>query len=155
MTNELAGLGGSVKYFRTRAGGAYYYPFTDEIIGAITGEAGFIVGLGDDVSITDRFFLGGDNLRGFEDAGAGPRDKQTDDALGGNNIITGTAQCSRSACPPNSASAGAVFSDAGTLWDLDNDECRIDDDAIAAPIGGFGVTWKSPFGPFGSTWPKH
>ena len=33
--------------------------------------------------IIDRFFLGGDNLRGFETGGAGPHDADPGDPLGG------------------------------------------------------------------------
>ncbi len=147
LSNDLAGLGGSVKYFRTVLRGSYYHPFTDEIIGAITGQGSFITGLNDDVSITDRFFLGGDNLRGFKDSGAGPRDKGTEDALGGNNLITGTAEVVFPVgLPDEFGISGAVFTDAGTLWDVDN-TTGIDDKATLRWSAGAGVAWKSPFGP--------
>ena len=38
--------------------------------------------------IIDRFFLGGDNLRGFQTGGAGPHDATTGDPLGGRFIWT-------------------------------------------------------------------
>ena len=147
MSNDLAGLGGSVKYFKTVIRGAYYHPFTEEIIGAITGQGGFITGLNDDVSITDRFFLGGDNLRGFKDSGAGPRDKDTDDALGGNNLVAGTAEVVFPLGLPNEFGiSGAVFTDAGSLWTVDNNT-NTDDEMSLRWSAGAGIAWKSPFGP--------
>jgi outer membrane protein insertion porin family len=75
LTNDFAGLGGSVHYLRSRLHGAYYVPLSDDIIGQVNGTAGYVFGLGDErVRITDKFFLGGANLRGFTNAGAGPRD---------------------------------------------------------------------------------
>lgn len=147
LSTDLAGLGGSVKYAKAVLRGAYYYPFTEEIVGAITGQGGFITGINDDVSITDRFFLGGDNLRGFKDAGAGPRDTQTEDSLGGNNLITGTAEVVFPlGLPSEFGISGAVFTDAGTLWTVDN-ASNVDDTASLRWSAGAGVAWKSPFGP--------
>lgn len=147
LSNDLAGFGGSVKYFKTVLRGAYYHPFTEEIIGAITGSGGFIIGINDDISITDRFFLGGDNLRGFKDSGAGPRDKNTDDALGGNNLVAGTAELVFPlGLPSEFGISGAVFTDAGTLRKVDNTS-SIDDDATLRWSAGAGIAWKSPFGP--------
>ena len=36
------------------------------------------------------FFVGGDNLRGFEPAGIGPRDAISGDSLGGNKYYLGS-----------------------------------------------------------------
>ena len=56
-----------------------------------TGEAGYIFGWnGQNVLIQDRFFVGGDNLRGFQSAGIGPRDSVSGDALGGQKYYLGS-----------------------------------------------------------------
>ncbi len=58
---------------------------------SFTGEAGDIFGWGgQQVLLQDRFFVGGDNLRGFEAAGIGPRDTISGDALGGNKYYVGS-----------------------------------------------------------------
>jgi len=148
FTTDLAGLGGSVRYFKGQVRGAYYHTFTEEVIGALSGEAGSIIGLSDDVGLNDRFFLGGDNLRGFKDAGAGPIDDQTDDFLGGNNFVAGTAEITFPVgLPEEFGISGALFSDAGTLWDVDNVSGRIDDDLHLRLSAGAGIAWRSPFGP--------
>ncbi len=147
ISNDVAGFGGSVRYFKTVVRGAYYFPFTEEIVGAITGQGGFITGINDDVSITDRFFLGGDNLRGFKDSGAGPRDKTSDDALGGNNLVAGTAEVVFPlGLPSEFGISGAVFTDAGSLWTVDNNT-NTEDEATLRWSAGAGLAWKSPFGP--------
>ena len=51
-------------------------------------RGGHIFGYGgENVGLFDRFFLGGQTLRGFKFAGVGPRDVTTDDALGGNRPV--------------------------------------------------------------------
>ena len=37
-------------------------------------KAGYIFGIDEDINIADRFFVGGNLLRGFERSGIGPRD---------------------------------------------------------------------------------
>ncbi|MCW9001095.1 MAG: outer membrane protein assembly factor BamA, partial [Rhodospirillales bacterium] len=83
MVNDLAGLGGNSRYLRNQFSGGKYYPLGDDWVLSFTGTAGHILGIGQDVRLSDRFFLGGDDLRGFATAGVGPRDKGTDDSLGG------------------------------------------------------------------------
>ena len=47
---------------------------------------------GEDVHLSNRFFIGGNNLRGFQFGGVGPRDYETDDRLGGNLYYVGSAE---------------------------------------------------------------
>ncbi len=72
------GLGGTAHYVRNKVDGTYLIPL-DSWSGnsdwgiAITAGAGLLTNLGgSQEQIIDRFFLGGDNLRGFQSAGAGP-----------------------------------------------------------------------------------
>ena len=46
----------------------------------------------DFLPINERFFVGGSNLRGFDKSGIGPRDVNTNDALGGRQFFTGTVE---------------------------------------------------------------
>jgi outer membrane protein insertion porin family len=77
---DFAGLGGSVKYIRLRTNAAQYWPVGKGFIFSLTGEAGIIKPLAkrnianeDDVLLTDRFFLGEPQIRGFDIRGVGPR----------------------------------------------------------------------------------
>ena len=72
MGQELAGVGGDVKYIRTIAEGRGYYPITEKItfVGRLIG--GNIQGWGgDDVRLLDMFYKGGETIRGFRRSGIG------------------------------------------------------------------------------------
>lgn len=74
LTAEAAGLGGSVKFIRSRAKAARYWNVFDNFIFSLTAEGGVINGYGGDrVRLTDRFFLGEPQIRGFDIRGVGPR----------------------------------------------------------------------------------
>ncbi len=149
LRNDVAGLGGDVKYLRTRVGAAYYLPLTDDLIASVSGEVGYIFGFGgEDVRITDAFFLGGNSLRGFATAGVGPRDVNTDDALGGNTFAAGSVELSFPlGLPEEYQIRGRVFTDFGTLTDTDTDVPGVRDDASLRASVGTGITWHSPLGP--------
>ena len=77
---DVAGLGGSVKYVRLRANASQYYPLGKGFIFSLSGEGGVIKALqsrgvadDDDVLLTDRFYLGEPQIRGFDIRGVGPR----------------------------------------------------------------------------------
>ncbi|HEX8669963.1 MAG TPA: outer membrane protein assembly factor BamA [Allosphingosinicella sp.] len=80
LSQDFAGLGGSVRYLRTRANaGKYFKPFGNFIFSA-TFEGGYIHSFeqprtptSDPVRIIDRFFLGEPQIRGFDIRGVGPR----------------------------------------------------------------------------------
>lgn len=149
LRNDVAGLGGDVKYLRTRVGAAYYLPLTEDLIASVSGEVGYIFGFGgEDVRITDAFFLGGNSLRGFATAGVGPRDVNTDDALGGNTFAAGSVELSFPlGLPEEYQIRGRVFTDFGTLTDTDTDVPGVRDDASLRASVGTGITWHSPLGP--------
>jgi outer membrane protein insertion porin family len=149
LSNDLAGLGGDQEYLRSRVGGGTFYSFSEKVIGSLTGETGYIFGLGQDLRISDRFFVGGQNLRGFGTAGVGPRDSASDDALGGNVFLTSTADVSVPLGLPSEFNIkGSVFTDVGTLFDVDDDGSEVegDDFSLRASVG-MGLTYVSPLGP--------
>src|SRR5581483_2171811 len=89
MSQEFAGLGGSLRYLRNQASAAYYHPvFWESMVGSLSLQAGYITGYDNQkIPIQERFFKGGDSFRGFAQAGVGPRDTVlTGDngAVGGN-----------------------------------------------------------------------
>jgi outer membrane protein insertion porin family len=152
LRNDVAGLGGDTHFLRSRLSAGYYLPITDSIIASVSGEVGYIFGFNEDVRITDAFFLGGSNLRGFRTAGVGPRDLATKDALGGNQIASGTVEISFPlGLPEEYGIKGRLFTDFGTLFDTDIEDTvgpnTVVDERKLRLSAGFGITWQSPFGP--------
>ncbi|EZP72922.1 Outer membrane protein assembly factor BamA precursor [Sphingomonas paucimobilis] len=87
LSQDFAGLGGSVKYVRTRLNGAKYWPLGGGFIFSLSAEGGYIHSLEgerrdasgelvDKIRLTDRFFLGNPQIRGFDIRGIGPRVKR-------------------------------------------------------------------------------
>ncbi|WP_417593866.1 outer membrane protein assembly factor BamA [Parasphingorhabdus sp.] len=123
---DFAGLGGSVKYLRGRLNASKHWRVFGDFIFTVSGEGGYIHPLEDrgsaadgidDVRLTDRFFLGEPQIRGFDIRGVGPRvvrsstipgldangnpineivevtnGTQTDDAIGGRAYYLGRAE---------------------------------------------------------------
>lgn len=148
LINDCACLGGDVTYLRNRFGAGGYYPITDEWVASLTGELGYIYGFGEPVRIQNRFFIGGETLRGFASAGIGPRDITTGDALGGREYAIGTAQLTfPSGLPKELGIRASVFSDFGVLTKSDETGPEVADvDSIRVSLG-VGAIWRSPFGP--------
>jgi len=159
ISQDFAGIGGSLKYLRSQGSIAFYRPMFDEsLVGSINLQSGFITGFdGQSIPIQERFFKGGDSFRGFAQAGIGPRDiavPSNSSAVGGNFYAIGTAQLKLPSFLPDSYGVQtALFSDFGTLGHLDQTigpctttSCVKDNLAIRASAG-IAVAWKSPFGP--------
>jgi outer membrane protein insertion porin family len=148
LINDFAGLGGDVTFLRNRVGGGGYYPIADEWVASLTGELGYIMDFGEQIRIQNRFFIGGETLRGFASAGIGPRDITTGDALGGREYAIGTAQLTfPSGLPKELGIRASVFSDFGVLRDPDTTGPEVVDvDSIRVSLG-VGAIWRSPFGP--------
>ncbi len=148
---DLAGLGGDIKFFRNRASAGFFRSvFSKQIVIGFDAEIGYIAGLGDKVRLVDRFFLGGDNLRGFETAGAGPRDlaSPNEDSLGGNVLANGTVEARFPlGLPEELGILGSLFTDVGLLTDNDDSGAGVVDEGSIRLSVGFGLSWRSPFGP--------
>jgi len=153
FNTDIAGLGGARKFLRLKLGGTQYYEIVEKYVLSGTAEAGYIWGLGQKVKINDRFFLGGDSLRGFEFGGLGPRDltNGADDSLGGNRFTRMSLELSMPTFLPDDLGfKGHVFADGGTLG-KNNEEALAGDifknsETLRASLG-LGMTWQSPFGP--------
>jgi len=150
LRQDLAGLGGDVRYLSSRLGGGYYVPFGEEWSLGVSGELGYINGLGHEVRTNDSFFVGSTNLRGFTSGGIGPRDTATNDALGGKQFAVGSVELGFPLpIPDEYQMRGRFFTDVGTLYDTDATvvtDTIVDQMAVRAAIGA-GITWVSPFGP--------
>ncbi len=149
LDTELAGLGGDAKYISGRTGASYYYPLTEQVVLSTLGEVGAIQSFGDStVQINERFFLGGATLRGFRRSGVGPRDRVTNDSLGGNYFYRGNVEASFPiGLPKELGIKGHTFSDFGSLFDIDETGADILDESSIRASAGVGLSWRSPFGP--------
>ncbi len=116
FSQDFAGLGGNVKYLKSRIDAAKYWDLGRRFIFSISAEGGYVLPLNKDpgagidkVRLTDRFFLGEPQMRGFDIRGVGPRvirqayDATTgkltidpknviDDAIGGRAYYQGRAE---------------------------------------------------------------
>ena len=160
ITEDFAGIGGSLKFLKTEGTITTYRPLFWGMVGQLTGSAGYIQGYGGlTVPIEERFFRGGDSFRGFKLAGIGPRDLSVQGdygAIGGDFYAIGTAQARLPDFLPSDYGMNfALFSDFGTLGHLDSPfrcspavvGCTIRDNLALRVSAGVSVKWKSPFGP--------
>jgi outer membrane protein insertion porin family len=161
--NDFAGVGFGVDYVRNKVNAGYYYSVAPEWVLSFTGEAGYIFGWnGQNVLIQDRFFVGGDNLRGFQSAGIGPRDSVSGDALGGDKYYLGSVTLGVPlGLPKEFGLSGRIFTDFGTLYSIQPTNIVLTPAQLAAGVqqpmvqqspairasAGVGVSWKSPVGP--------
>jgi outer membrane protein insertion porin family len=148
LSQDVADFGADTRFLRVEGRGSYYYPFYPAWVLNVAGRAGYIFGLGEDVRLFDRFFLGGASFRGFKFAGVGPRDTSTGDALGGKLLYTGTIeQRFPLGLPEELRIFGRAFVEAGSLVDPDvSGPTVFDSSAVRASAGG-GLSWLSPLGP--------
>jgi outer membrane protein insertion porin family len=142
-------LGGDNKFLRHEGRADYYYPFFPDVVLNLGAGAGYIFGFaGEDVGIANRFFIGGNTLRGFSFGGIGPRDDETDDALGGNLYYVGTAELRFPlGLPEDLRIFGRTFVDAGTLTEIDVSGDELEDTGNLRVGAGVGLSWLSPLGP--------
>ncbi|KAF0187296.1 MAG: outer membrane protein [Caulobacteraceae bacterium] len=140
LRQDLAGLGGDVKYLRTEIEATTYYGIFRDVVASFSLSGGYILGWGDDtVRINDRFFKGGSSFRGFDVAGIGPRqiivveDSTTPnnpqviegDSIGGNAYYIGTLQMTfPTGLPKEYGISGALFAEFGGLGILDEQDRR-------------------------------
>ena len=80
INQDFAGLGGSVRYLRTRLNASKYWRVLGNFTFSVSAEGGYIKSFEtaafadeDPVRLTDRFFLGEPQIRGFDIRGVGPR----------------------------------------------------------------------------------
>lgn len=146
FSQDFAGLGGSVKYIRTKLDADKFWNVGGGFIFSLSAEGGYIHSLEgkrydenedeiDRVRLTDRFFLGEPQIRGFDIRGVGPRmvrryktstgeetGSTSDDALGGRAYYLARAELE---IPLGSGAREmglrpSIFVDAGAVFGLRN-----------------------------------
>lgn len=126
LSMDFAGLGGDVRYLRTRLAAAKYWNVFGNFIFSIQAEGGYIHSFEsgapgiDPVRLTDRFFLGNPQIRGFDIRGVGPRIQRL--------RYTYTTATDNPATPANEADGPAQN------VALDTDPANVTDDAIGGRV---------------------
>jgi outer membrane protein insertion porin family len=132
---DIAGLGGDVKYMRSEGGAGLYKGVWRDMVASARFSGGYVFPLDDDqgIRINNRFFRGGSTFRGFDVAGLGPRVVQRVvnpatgeevalrrlNAQGGNAYYQGTFELSLPTFLPEEYGVrGALFTDVGSLGTL-------------------------------------
>jgi outer membrane protein insertion porin family len=152
LGGDFAGAGGDQHYLRSKIDGAYYLPL-DSIFGStdwylsVKAGAGYLSYLGGRQLIIDNFFLGGDNLRGFAIAGAGPHDS-VGDSIGGRFIWTQSTELHYPLpISPDLGMTGRAFVDIGALSQTQTIAGQPIYNSTTPRIGaGVGISWNTPFG---------
>lgn len=146
--NDFAGLGGDNKYNRFDAKAYKYYTLADYYTFKFFANGGYINGFDHKtVRLSDRYYLGGNTLRGFEFAGIGARDKHTGDALGGNWMIYSGIEMTFPIGLDELGIKGRTFYDMGWLGKPDNfNREEINYSNKMRSSVGFGFDWLSPMG---------
>lgn len=152
---EFAGVGGDSKFLRVSADARYYREFLDDFVGIARVQGGHVQATGDDLRMIDHYFLGPTLVRGFAPSGIGARDVLNDptaNALGGTTYFGGSleVQFPIFGLPRDLGLKGAVFADAGTLFNYDGGSKGITNGAFpGCPAGSearqFNVTTNSAF----------
>ena len=169
---DFAGVGGDVNFIRSAGSLRSYYEVFSDVVAVVHLQGGHIGSWGDkSLRFLDHFQMGPNLVRGFAPAGIGPRDLSTlsKDALGGSMYWGASveAQAPIPFLPRDVGLKGAVFADAGSLWDYRGPTnwnvtgesvsgcapgtagypCPIDNGMNVRASVGAGLIWNSPFGP--------
>ena len=157
LDETLSGFGGDVKFLRTQISAGYYKPmlFQSVILG-VSGKLGHITGLGDKVTRSQHFYLGGRDIRGFNSNGLGPRDTGSKSAVGGTNMYTGRMEIISSVgLNEDTGIRWTVFTDFGSLWNTDYPTGVTQPNAsnMRSSIGA-GFFWTTAIGPLSFSWAK-
>src|SRR5258705_3447102 len=122
LSQDLAGLGGDVKFLRTTEDMRYYHPINDDVVSLVRAQGGYITGWGGQQGpLLNSFFGGPTMVRGFAPNGFGPRDLTpgtTMDNVGGSMYWASTLEL-QSAIPGVPQEYGlkaTAFVDAGSVF---------------------------------------
>lgn len=145
---------GDAQYIKTTAlAAAETKVLNEEVTLRATIEGGYLDYTKGQSRITDRFFLGSRQMRGFEPGGIGPRDADavTDDALGGNVFAVARLEAEFPiGLPSEYGISGGAFIDYGSVWDIGRAvpaDTVLYDDFTGRAVAGLSVFWNTPIGP--------
>jgi outer membrane protein insertion porin family len=158
LRQDLAGLGGDVKFLRTTEDVRYYQSINGDLVAMVRGQGGYITGWGgQQVPLMNSFFGGPSLVRGFAPNGFGPRDLtagSTMDNVGGSMYWATTAELQSAipGIPQEYGLRGSVFVDAGSVFryagptTFGSQSVQVANNNVMRSSVGVGLTWASPFG---------
>jgi outer membrane protein insertion porin family len=160
LRQDLAGLGGDVKFLRTTEDVRYYHAINDDVVSLVRGQGGYITGWGGkQVPLMNSFFGGPTMVRGFAPNGFGPRDLTpgtTMDNVGGSMYWATTAQLQSNipGVPQEYGLKATAFVDAGSVFRYSGPTAfpgsgrslQLANNNVVRSSVGAGLTWASPFG---------
>lgn len=146
--NDVAGAGGDEKYVKFDVKAYKFYTLSDYWTFKLHANGGYIAGFGgEDVRLSQRYYLGGNTMRGFEFGGIGARDKATDDSLGGNWVVYGGAEMSFPIGLDEVGIRGRTFLDVGMIGKPDDINTQLVEYSSKPRASvGVGFEWFSPMG---------
>jgi outer membrane protein insertion porin family len=160
LTQDLAGLGGDVKFMRISEDMRYYHPINNDVVSLVRAQGGYITGWGgQQVPLLNSFFGGPTMVRGFAPNGFGPRDLTpgtTMDNVGGNTYWATTAELQSNipGVPQEYGLKASAFVDAGSVFGYSGpmtfpgsaQSLQVANANTVRSSVGVGLTWASPFG---------
>jgi outer membrane protein insertion porin family len=161
LRQDLAGLGGDVRFLRTTEDFKYYHALNDDVVALARAQGGYITGWGGaQVPLIDNFFGGPSMVRGFAPNGFGPRDLTpgtTMDNVGGSMYWATTAELQSNipGVPAEYGLKAIAFVDAGSVFRYSGpttfpgsaQSLQLANSNVLRSSVGAGLTWASPFGP--------
>ena len=103
----------------------------------------------EDIKLSERLYVPGKKLRGFERGRIGPKDGN--DYVGGNFITAANITTTLPQLMSNLQQVDFImFFDAANVWGVDYDSSIDDDGSIRSSIG-LGIDWMTPIGPLNFT----
>jgi outer membrane protein insertion porin family len=161
LKQDLAGLGGDVKFLRTTEDLRYYHPINDDVVSLARAQGGYVTGRGgQQVPLLNSFFGGPTMVRGFAPNGIGPRDLTpgtTMDNVGGSMYWATTAELQSNipGVPQEYGLKATAFVDAGSVFRYggpttfpgSSQSLKLANTNVVRSSVGAGLTWASPFGP--------
>ncbi|CQD05382.1 surface antigen [Wolbachia endosymbiont wPip_Mol of Culex molestus] len=157
LNQDISGLGGNVNFLKSEFLSFYTHPILSKIDDDITLRfkvaAGHIFSYTDeDLNIGQHFFKGGNEIRGFDLSGIGPRaEDKNQSSLGGKTYFNLTQQVDfpLSKLYDYAGIKGSLFVDYATLFGLDEKKGysgKYYDSKLIRVSPGFGFSMPSPFG---------
>jgi outer membrane protein insertion porin family len=160
LTQDLAGIGGDVKFLRTTEDLRSYHPINDDVVSLVRAQGGYVTGWGgQQVPLLNSFFGGPTMVRGFAPNGFGPRDLTpgtTMDNVGGSMYWATTAELQSNipGVPQEYGLKASAFVDAGSVFRYSGptafpgsaQSLQVANNNIVRSSVGVGLTWASPFG---------
>ncbi|OWZ25656.1 outer membrane protein assembly factor BamA [Wolbachia endosymbiont of Wuchereria bancrofti] len=157
LSQDISGLGGNMNFLKSEFLSFYTHPILskidDDIILRFKMAAGYIFSYTDkELNIGQRFFKGGNEIRGFDLSGIGPRAKDKNkSSLGGKTYFNLTQQVDfpLPKLYDYVGIKGSLFVDYATLFGLDikkEYEGKYHDSKLVRVSPGFGFSMPSPFG---------